>query len=148
MATTSQQINASCHRVFEVLADGWSYTNWVVGTSHMMAVEPNWPQAGSRLYHATGVWPLTVRDHTVVEEVEADRLLALTARGRPLGEASIRLELEGDDDECVVTMHEVPAPGSARWMHTRPVDELLRMRNVESLRRLAGLAERRTSPKR
>ncbi|HET6877911.1 MAG TPA: SRPBCC family protein [Jatrophihabitans sp.] len=149
MATNKQRINASPHRVFEVLADGWSYSNWVVGTSHMMAVEPEWPQARSRLFHATGVWPLTLRDETVVDEVEPDRLLALTARGWPLGEATIRLELEDDGDGgCIVTMQEVPTAGSARLMHNKLVDGMLRVRNVESLRRLAGLAERRTAPKR
>ena len=148
MATNAQRVNASRHQVFAVLADGWLYSNWVVGTSHMMAVEPDWPQAGSRLFHASGVWPLTLRDETVVKEVEPDRLLALTARGWPLGEASIRLELEDDGDGCCVTIREVPSAGSARWMHNKLVDQLLRVRNVESLRRLAGLAERRTSPKR
>ena len=35
------------HEVFDVLSDGWTYSNWVVGTSHIRAVD--YPCARGRL---------------------------------------------------------------------------------------------------
>ena len=35
---------ASRQQVWQVVADGWTYSQWVVvGNSRMRAVEPNWP---------------------------------------------------------------------------------------------------------
>ena len=67
MATNSARINASRTAVFGVLSDGWKYSNWVVGTSHMRAVEEAWPAVGSKLYHASGAWPLTERAPCALE---------------------------------------------------------------------------------
>ncbi len=43
MATVHAHIDASPDSVFAVLADGWHYSNWVVGTSHVRAVQADWP---------------------------------------------------------------------------------------------------------
>jgi hypothetical protein len=77
--------------VFAVPANGSYYSDWVVGTSHVRAVDQNWPAAGTtRLYHATGVWPLVMRDETVVEHTDPDRQLirTLTATA-PCGDEQI-----------------------------------------------------------
>jgi hypothetical protein len=66
---------------------------------------------GSKLYHATGPWPLLIRDETEVEAVEPDRRIILTARGWPLGEARIEIDLADDDGDCLVTMRETPTSG-------------------------------------
>lgn len=73
MATVDCSIAATPAEVFAVLANGWFYSNWVVGTSHMRAVEAEWPERGSRLFHATGVWPVVVRDESVVEQADPAR---------------------------------------------------------------------------
>jgi uncharacterized protein YndB with AHSA1/START domain len=146
MATNQTHIAADRATVWDVLADGWKYTNWVVGASHMRAVEANWPAPGSRIFHASGVWPVMTRDETAVEAAERGRRLELTARGRPLGEAAIRIELDDDGDGCRVTMHETPKAGPGKWLHTSLSEALLVRRNTESLARLAALCERRTSP--
>jgi hypothetical protein len=77
--------------VFAVPANGSYYSDWVVGTAHARAVDQNWPAAGTtRLYHATGVWPLVMRDETVVEHTDPDRQLirTLTATA-PCGDEQI-----------------------------------------------------------
>jgi uncharacterized protein YndB with AHSA1/START domain len=132
--------------VFAVLADGWLYSNWVVGTSHMRAVEANWPAIGSRLHHAAGVWPAVARDESVVEELEPDRRLVLTAKGRPFGEARVVIELEASGETTRITMTETPTAGPGKWIHNPLTEALLVRRNVEALARLAALAERRTQP--
>jgi uncharacterized protein YndB with AHSA1/START domain len=146
MATVSRRIDAAPDKVFAVLADGWSYTNWVVGASHMRAVDDSWPEPGSRLHHATGLWPLLVRDETQVENVEPDRRIALVVRGRPLGEARVVIELESDDGGTRVTLAEQPVAGPAKWLESPPMHAVLAKRNEESLARLAALVERRTEP--
>jgi uncharacterized protein YndB with AHSA1/START domain len=146
MATVDRFIAVSPTQVFAVLADGWAYSNWVVGTSHMRAVDPAWPALGSRLHHASGAWPLVVRDETVVDEVQPGRRLALTARGWPVGEAHVILELAADGAGTRITMSEHPSAGPGRWLHNPVAEALLARRNVESLARLAALAERRADP--
>jgi Polyketide cyclase / dehydrase and lipid transport len=146
MAVNRVRIAATRQAVWDVLSDGWTYTNWVVGASHMRAVESAWPAEGSRLFHSAGVWPLLTRDETVVTGSEAQRKLSMTARGRPLGEAAVVLELTDDADGCLVTMHETPIAGPAKWLHSSLTEALLVRRNDESLARLAALCERRTVP--
>ncbi len=48
MAKVSCVIAASPAAVFAVLSEGWYYSDWVVGTSHVRAVDQGWPQQGSR----------------------------------------------------------------------------------------------------
>jgi uncharacterized protein YndB with AHSA1/START domain len=146
MATVTATIHTPPEAVFAVLADGWLYSNWVVGTSHMRAVDAGWPSAGTRLHHASGLWPLVTRDESVVEEVEPNRRLVLTARGRPLGEARVVLELQPVNGDTLVTMTETPVSGPAKWAHNPLSEAILVRRNVEALARLAALAERRTQP--
>ena len=90
-------------RVFEVLADGWQYTAWVVGASHVRAVEQSWPSVGARIHHSFGVWPLVLRDDTTVEVCEPSSRLVLLANGRPLGRARVELRLEEEPSGTRVT---------------------------------------------
>lgn len=147
MATNAITVNVPPREVFAVLSDGWTFTNWVVGASHMRAVDAGWPAVGSRLHHAAGAWPALVRDETEVEEVEPARRLVLVARGRPMGEAKVVLELEDDPAGCRITMHEWPLAGPGKTLHNPLFERLLVRRNSESLSRLAALCERRTEPR-
>jgi uncharacterized protein YndB with AHSA1/START domain len=146
MATVTATIRTTPSVIFGVLADGWLYSNWVVGTSHVRAVEAGWPAVGTHLYHAAGVWPLVTRDETVVDELEPDRRLVLTAKGRPLGEARVVIELEAEGADTLLTMIETPIAGPGKWAHNALSEAVLVRRNTESLARLAAVAERRTQP--
>ena len=146
MATNSIVLDTSAAEVFSVLSDGWVYSNWVVGTSHMRAVEAEWPAVGSRLFHASGAWPLVTRDETTVLECEPPTRLVLTAKAHPFGEATIAIELSDEADGCHVVLTEAPTAGPGRWFHNPVAEALLVRRNVETLARLAALAERRTVP--
>jgi uncharacterized protein YndB with AHSA1/START domain len=146
MATVDAFIAAPPPDVYAVLADGWLYSNWVVGTSHMRAVGQEWPAAGSKLHHASGIWPLAFRDESEVVATEPDRSLTLTVKGRPFGEARVEMELTAEGAGTRVTMLEEPIRGPGKWLHNPVSDALLLRRNVESLARLAAIAERRTKP--
>ncbi len=82
-AAMSVTIRATPAAVHAVLADGWAYAGWVVGASHVPAVQADWPAVGSRLFHASGTWPLLMNDHTVVEQVDPGRQLASRFRVGP-----------------------------------------------------------------
>lgn len=147
MPVTQRYIKTSPDRVFAVLADGWLYSSWVVGTSHMRAVEEDWPAKGSRLYHASGSWPMAVSDSTEVEAVEPDRRLVLVARAGAIGSARVDLTLRPDAaGGTVVAMDEYPVAGPGSWVRNPAVDRMLAWRNRESLHRLALLSERPTAP--
>jgi len=145
MAKVEQLINTTPERVFAVLADGWTYSDWVVGTAHIRDVDPNWPQVGTRLYHKAGPWPLSLRDASVVLDCEPARLLRLKVKLWPLGAGQVRLELTpAGPDRTRVTMVEDFVEGPLRWVRNKINDLVLHRRNRESLRRLSDLAVRRS----
>jgi uncharacterized protein YndB with AHSA1/START domain len=139
----SRIVGVPPERVWLELADGWVYTSWVVGATHIRDVDPNWPEPGSKLYHTVGPWPLTIKDHTEVLEAVAPRRLVLNARAWPVGEAHIELTLEAVPEGTRITIAEWPQRGVAAWTRNPVTDALLRARNRESLSRLAALAEHR-----
>ncbi|MEV4619066.1 SRPBCC family protein [Asanoa sp. NPDC049573] len=143
MATTSGVVKAHPERVFAVLADGWSYASWVVGASHISAVDADWPAVGATLHHQVGPWPLHIKDETVVSAVVPGRMLELHARAWPLGEATVLLELEPVDAYTRVTLSYDLTAGIGRLVPHALHSVLLRPRSNEMLQRLADIAERR-----
>jgi uncharacterized protein YndB with AHSA1/START domain len=146
MATVSAHIKATPAQVYSVLADGWTYTQWVVGTSHMRAVEPDWPAPGSKLHHCVGVWPASIRDHSEIKESEPDKRLLMTARGWPVGEAEVEIVLTPEGDGTRVDIREEGISGAGHLLRNPIGEKLIYRRNVESMARLAALVERRTTP--
>ncbi len=145
MAVVKRTIPAPPERVFEVLSDGWSYSDWVVGTVHIRDVDPGWPAVGTKLHHKAGPWPLSLHDASTVVAMEKDRRLTLRAGLWPLGEATVHIELApAGAGGTQVTIFEEFRAGPLRWFQTKLNDLVLHRRNVESLRRLADIATRET----
>ena len=146
MATNKREIKATPAQVWAVLSDGWLYPVWVVGATRMRDVDRSWPQAGSKLHHSAGVWPAVINDNTEVLECDPGRYLKLRARGWPLGEAEVAITLSPQGLQGAHTLVEikeeaVSGPGA---MIPKPVEDLaIKYRNVETLRRLAFVAENR-----
>lgn len=144
--TVKRETSASRQRVWDVLADGWTYSQWVVGTSRMRAVEPNWPAPGSTIYHSFGIWPALLDDSTEVVASEPTRELVLVANGRPFGRARVTLRLfDVVDGGCRIEMAEVPVSPPLSWLPDRVSLTAAFPRNRECTWRLAALAERRTA---
>ncbi|MFB8892221.1 MULTISPECIES: SRPBCC family protein [Microbacterium] len=127
--------------VFAVLNDGWLFPAWVVGASRMRDVSPAWPQKGSRLHHSFGVWPFVIDDSTSVLEFDPPHRMVMQARGWPIGEAHITIDVKPRGDDCVVRIQEVAAEGPGSFIPQPLLDLPLHVRNAETLRRLAHLAE-------
>jgi hypothetical protein len=141
MTTVSMTMPVSPEQVFAVLADGWLYTSWVVGTSHIRDVDDRWPAQGTRIHHSAGAWPLLVKDVSVVRAVERPWMLDLQARLWPLGEARVRLDLkQATPGTTEVTMTEYGTRGLVRLIPEALQAVVLVPRNRESLGRLRDLA--------
>jgi uncharacterized protein YndB with AHSA1/START domain len=143
MSVNRRVIAATPDDVWNVLADGWLYPLWVVGATRMRDVDESWPEKGTRIHHSVGVWPVLINDHTEVLEVVPGRSIKLRARAWPVGEAEVDIRLSdvGAQTEVVMEENTVAGPGA---LVPEPLKGLtLKWRNVESLRRLAFLAEGR-----
>lgn len=146
MVEVNVDIGTSREEVFAVLADGWAYANWVVGASHIREVDWNWPEAGSRIHHSIGPWPLQIHDVTVSQGADPPARLELRARMWPVGEAQVRIELEELSPTLTrARLSEEIVAGPARRLPSALERLLLAPRNIESLRRLGDLAVRQES---
>lgn len=142
--TVKRDTTASRGQVWAVMADGWTYSQWVVGNSRMRSVDPNWPQVNSTIAHSIGVWPLLLDDLTVVEDCRPLEQLVLLAKGRPFGKARITLRLfDIEGGGCRIEMAEVPVGAPMGWLPHRVALAAAFPRNRECTRRLAAIAERR-----
>ena len=145
MSTNTRIMSTTPDRVWDVLADGWLFPLWVVGASRIREVDAAWPAVGSKIHHSVGVWPLLVDDNTEVTACEPGRLLSLRARVWPAGSADVTLRLTAVGSDTEVVIEEDIVHGPARLVPKPVRTPPLAWRNVESLRRLAFLAERRAS---
>jgi uncharacterized protein YndB with AHSA1/START domain len=143
MSRNARTIKTTPDKVWAVLADGWLYPLWVVGASRMRDVDADWPDVGARIHHSVGAWPLLLDDNTEVLDCEPGHLLEVRARSWPAGEARVVLRLTEVDGGTEVVMEEDVESGPARLVPKPVRTPMLAWRNVESLRRLAFLAERR-----
>jgi uncharacterized protein YndB with AHSA1/START domain len=145
VATNERFMPVPPQAVWDALADPGGYGYWVVGSKEIRDADPDWPAAGSRFHHTIGMGPLTLDDHTEALEAEPPQRLKLRAKGRPLGTATVTLEMIPDDDGTTVRMTENPDGLTAILSLNPLVHVLTKVRNAESLMRLEELALRRTA---
>lgn len=141
MSRNVRELRCTPEDVFGVLANGWLYPSWVVGASRMREVDEFWPAAGTRLHHSFGVWPVLIDDSTEIESCIPPRQLVMRARGWPIGEARVTIDIKPRGDGCVVRIQEEAVAGPGRYVPEAIMDVFLHWRNTETLHRLAYLAE-------
>ena len=141
MSINVREMNCSPEAVFAVLADGWIFPTWVVGASRMRDVDDAWPAVGSKLQHSFGVWPAVINDETTVLEWDPPRLFVIQPKGWPIGEARVTLEVKPRGRGCVVRITETAVKGPGALVPDFLLDPPLYFRNIETLRRLAYIAE-------
>ena len=145
MATNTRDIAATPDQVWAVLSDGWLYPVWVVGATRMRDVDEAWPAVGTALHHSAGVWPLVIDDETRVLDSEPGRSLRLRAKGWPAGEAEVLIELEDLGGTTRVSIHEKAVSGPGSLMPQFVEAPLMKLRNTETLNRLAHVVEGRVA---
>ena|SRR5215210_8490497 len=144
MPRVSLHFDTTRERTFEVLSEPGSYQHWVAGARSVEAADGTWPAPGSTFKHTQGMWPLVLSDTTRVVRSEPPRRLELEARVRPFLVNHVVLELEEEDGGTRVTIDERPVGGLLELpARLPPWPQLTQVRNLESLRRLRGLAQRR-----
>jgi hypothetical protein len=140
--TVTRDIAATRQRVWDVLANGWTYSGWVVGNSRIRAVDSNWPAPGTRILHSIGTWPAVINDETVVHSCVPGEELVLLAKVRPVATARITLRLTDlPGGQCRVAMSEVAASRPLSWAPDSVQLLGVAPRNRECTWRLAMIAE-------
>jgi uncharacterized protein YndB with AHSA1/START domain len=141
MSVNETYVDAPPESVFDVLSDAGSYHHWVVGSSKIRAADDGWPEPGSEFRHVQGFFGVGLSDTTAVVAAEPPRTLVLEARIRPFAVNKVELRLFPSGRGTMVVMVEYPTGGLAAKVMNPLVDLSLKLRNVESLRRLRKLAE-------
>jgi NAD(P)-dependent dehydrogenase (short-subunit alcohol dehydrogenase family)/uncharacterized protein YndB with AHSA1/START domain len=142
MARNRVHIDAAPEDVFAVLSDPYCYPHWVVGAAGVRDHDESFPAVGSRFHHKVGTWPLSVKDHTEVIELDPPRRIVLRAKARPLGTAIIELDLSESAGGTELAMEECPGDRLTSLVAGNPLaDTALRVRNAEALARLKRLVE-------
>jgi len=140
MARNKRYIPVSPKSVFDVLSDPRQYGFVVAGSKNIRDWDERWPQKGANFHHTVGYGPLNLEDTTEVLSVDPPRRLELRARGRPLGKARVTFELEAANGGTWVTIVEDPEMPKAVHMLLPALHAFTRLRNRETLRRLADTA--------
>ena len=141
MARNETHVAAPPEVVWSVLENPYSYPKWVVGTDRTVAADPDWPRPGSafKVHIALGY-----HDSTHCEAVQPEKRIVLNTAGGPFGAARVELTLHpAADGGTRVVMVEEPAGLTKPLGVLPPVHWLIRLRNVESLRRFTRLCEER-----
>jgi hypothetical protein len=146
MSLTQRVMHCSPEDVFGVLADGWSYGSWVVGSARIRDVDEGWPAEGTQIHHSVGLWPALINDTSQVERVSPPFRLQMRVRAWPTGEGRVVLTCKPKGEATTVTIEERAVSGPAVLVPAAVQDVLLNLRNRESLRRLAYLAEGHARP--
>ena len=144
MSTNTRVMDATPDQVWQVLADGWLYPLWVVGASRMREVDDHWPAPGAKLHHSVGSWPVLSATRPRSSSPCPGSLMRLRAAAWPSGEAGVTIRLQPVGGGTEVTIEEDAIAGPGRLVPTPVRHAGLKWRNVETLRRLAFVAERRT----
>jgi uncharacterized protein YndB with AHSA1/START domain len=143
MASVNVLVRRPRQQVWDVLADGHAYAEWVVGTREIRAVGEGWPAVGTAIHYTVGFGPLTFQGQTVARLVDPLNRLGLEADGGPLGTARIVIDLTDWGDDTVVVLDEHPLRGPAYQLHNAFSEAMLLLRGRPMVANLARLVERR-----
>jgi uncharacterized protein YndB with AHSA1/START domain len=136
-------VAAPPERVFEVLLDPRYYGHWVVGAREIRGWDDDWPAIGSRFHHTQGKPPFTIKDHSVLEDMDFPNRFVLLAKARPGGTFRVTLHMSPNATGTHVTMIEEPGDPLTRMLINPAARLVMKGRNRVSLDRLKDIAEGR-----
>lgn len=138
-------VNGTPDEVWEVLADGWSYAQWVPETTEIRDVDASWPEVGSSLHFRVARGPLQVQSRTTVRVLEPPRHIELEAHAPPVGSARVAIDIVPWADDAVVILDEHPLRGPGARLHNGLVELGLHLRTRKMLADLARTVQQRHS---
>jgi hypothetical protein len=127
--------------VWDVLADGNRYGEWVVGTSESHPVRGHWPHKDAAIRYRVRLGPVHLDNETTVRHCEVGSRLELEANAGALGTARIAIELRPWGEHCLVIVDEHPLRGAGGRLHNVGFEALIQLRHRAMLARLARLCE-------
>jgi uncharacterized protein YndB with AHSA1/START domain len=142
MAQRQQLIECPPSQVWDILADGHSYAQWVVGTREILHTDGRWPEVGALLRFRAGLGPWTFEDTCEVRICEDQRRLELEAEAKPFGTARIAFTLIPWARHTLVILDEHPLRGLGARLQGPPTEIALHLRNRQLLANLARTATR------
>ena len=144
MAVNEIHVDATPEDVWRVLADAWTYPDWVVGCKQIRAVDDGWPKEGASFHHTVGAGPVHVRDRTTSLAADEPTRLVLRARARPFGTARVEFEVfRSGELGASVTMREWPEHRLLALLDNPILQLAIDRRNARTLQLLKHLAESR-----
>jgi hypothetical protein len=143
VAVVNALVERRPEQVWDVLADGHAYADWVIGTTEIRAVDDGWPALGTAIHYTVGRGPLALRGTTTVRQLDTGRRLGLEADAGLLGSARIVIELSEWGEGTVIVIDEHPLRGPAYWLHSAVSEALLLVRGRPMVNQLAKVVERR-----
>jgi len=143
MAVVNVFVPRSPDQVWDVLADGYAYASWVIGTRDIRDVDDGWPAVGAAIHYTVGRGPFPLRGRTTVRQAVEHERLALEADAGLLGSVRIVIELSEWGEGTVVVLDEHPLRGPAYLLHNAVSEAVLAVRGRPMLLKLARLVERR-----
>ncbi|MDL2079721.1 SRPBCC family protein [Streptomyces sp. GXMU-J15] len=146
MAVRHRLIRVSPDEVWDVLADGNRYAEWVVGTSESHPINGQWPKTGAAIGFEVPLGPVRLSNETVVRRCEEGVGLELEAHAGVLGTARIAIELRPWGEHCLVIVDEHPLRGAGGMLHNVGFEALIQLRHRAMLARLARLVEAESRP--
>lgn len=141
MAVRHRLIRVSPSAVWDVLADGNRYAEWVVGTSESHPVRGQWPHKNAAIQYQVQLGPVRLDNETIVRHCEAGTRLELEAKAGVLGTARIAIELRPWGEHCLVIVDEHPLQGAGGRLHNAGFEAVIQLRHRTMLARLAKLCE-------
>jgi hypothetical protein len=141
VAVRHRLIQATPEAVWDVLADGDLYAEWVVGPSEVTPKDGQWPEVGATIAYEVRLGPLRLQNESVVRRCVPGSELELEAKAGRLGTARIAVELRSWGEQCLVIVDEHPLRGPGGLLHNVGVEALIQVRHRAMLARLASLCE-------
>ncbi|MEU3415678.1 SRPBCC family protein [Streptomyces sp. NPDC006658] len=152
MAVRHHLIKAAPETVWDLLADGNRYAEWVVGTGASHPKSGRWPEENSSIAYEVWVGPLRFGNETIVRRCQEGSVLELEILAGHLGTARFAIELRPWGEHCLVIADEHPLQGAGAVLHNVGVEALIQLRHRSMLARLArccgddgGRGHRRTT---
>ncbi|MGW8064090.1 SRPBCC family protein [Streptomyces ziwulingensis] len=141
MAVRHRLVQASPRAVWDILADGNQYVEWVVGPSDVTPTSGRWPEVGATITYEVRLGPVRLQNESVVRHCVPGSVLEIEAKAGSLGTARIAIELRPWGEQCLVIVDEHPLRGPGGALHNVGVEALIQVRHRAMLSRLAKLCE-------